>query len=68
MNGVSGRGISRGVSAIGAPNVQQDDHTRGYAITTAILRLAQAAAPGEAAANTISGTPDDGPGRDRQLR
>ncbi|MFM9371474.1 polysaccharide lyase 8 family protein [Streptomyces sp. Da 82-17] len=49
MDGVSGRAISRGLTA-GDPNgVQQDDHLRGHAVIGSVLVLAQGASPAEAA-------------------
>ncbi|GAA3047406.1 polysaccharide lyase 8 family protein [Streptomyces roseofulvus] len=40
MDGVSGRGISRGVQKNDPLRIQQDDHTRGHAVVSDILRLA----------------------------
>lgn len=42
MDGVSGRAISRGLTAHGG-RVQQDDHLRGHAILASIVLLGQAA-------------------------
>ncbi|MFI0924086.1 polysaccharide lyase family 8 super-sandwich domain-containing protein [Streptomyces sp. NPDC021012] len=52
MDGVSGRGISRGVSSSDPSMIQQDDHTRGQGIVSDILRLATSglASPAQSAA------------------
>ncbi|MDG4859740.1 polysaccharide lyase 8 family protein [Streptomyces sp. T-3] len=49
MDGVSGRAISRGLTATDVLKIQQDDHLRGHAIIGSILVLAQGASPAEAA-------------------
>ncbi|THA56674.1 polysaccharide lyase 8 family protein [Streptomyces sp. A1136] len=49
MDAVSGRAISRGVSALDARHVQQDDHGRGHAVLAAILLLAEGAGSAERA-------------------
>ncbi|MER5878004.1 polysaccharide lyase 8 family protein [Streptomyces sp. NPDC060235] len=43
MDGVSGRAVSRGVSAADAQHVQQDDHLRGHPILASIVLLGQGA-------------------------
>ncbi|MEU6890435.1 polysaccharide lyase 8 family protein [Streptomyces sp. NPDC046557] len=43
MDAVSGRAVSRGVSAMDARQIQQDDHGRGHAVLAAILLLAEGA-------------------------
>ncbi|MGW5178016.1 polysaccharide lyase 8 family protein [Streptomyces sp. NPDC004082] len=43
MDGVSGRAISRGLSASDAKQIQQDDHVRGHAILASIVLLGQGA-------------------------
>ncbi|MFI8912737.1 polysaccharide lyase family 8 super-sandwich domain-containing protein [Streptomyces sp. NPDC053513] len=52
MDGVSGRGISRGVSNSDPLKIQQDDHTRGQGVVSDILRLATSglASPAQSAA------------------
>ncbi|UGY94307.1 polysaccharide lyase 8 family protein [Streptomyces gobiensis] len=47
MDGVSGRAISRGLSAGDPRQVQQDDHVRGHAIIASIALLAGAASSAE---------------------
>ncbi|WP_245563446.1 polysaccharide lyase 8 family protein [Longispora albida] len=47
MDGVSGRGSSRGVSAGDPLQLQHDDHRRGHGIVNGILVLAEAASPAE---------------------
>ncbi|MDI3405314.1 polysaccharide lyase 8 family protein [Streptomyces cavernicola] len=49
MDGVSGRAISRGLSAGDPSGVQQDDHLRGHAVIGSVLVLAQGASAAEAA-------------------
>ncbi|NUT36878.1 MAG: polysaccharide lyase 8 family protein [Hamadaea sp.] len=49
MDGVSGRGISRGLNAGDPLQIPQDDHTRGHGILSGILTLAQAASATERA-------------------
>ncbi|WP_309056355.1 polysaccharide lyase family 8 super-sandwich domain-containing protein, partial [Streptomyces sp.] len=50
MDGQSGRAISRGVKAADNPlGIQQDDHTRGHAVISGLLLLAEAAPAGQAA-------------------
>lgn len=49
MDAVSGRAISRGVSALDARQIQQDDHGRGHAVLAAILLLAEGAGSAERA-------------------
>lgn len=46
MDGVSGRAISRGVQNSDPLLVQQDEHTRGHAILSDILRLADGGSAG----------------------
>ncbi|MGW7265007.1 polysaccharide lyase 8 family protein [Streptomyces sp. NPDC054842] len=43
MDGVSGRAISRGLSASDAKQIQQDDHLRGHSILASIVLLGQGA-------------------------
>ncbi|MFC9392766.1 polysaccharide lyase family 8 super-sandwich domain-containing protein [Streptomyces sp. NPDC057027] len=52
MDGVSGRGISRGVSNSDPLKIQQDDHIRGQGVVSDILRLATSglASPAQSAA------------------
>ncbi|MFJ9824843.1 polysaccharide lyase family 8 super-sandwich domain-containing protein [Streptomyces sp. NPDC101160] len=45
MDGVSGRAISRGVQNSDSLHIQQDDHTRGHAVVSDILRLAASGTP-----------------------
>lgn len=47
MDGVSGRAVSRGVSASDAQHVQQDDHLRGHPILASIVLLGQGASSTE---------------------
>jgi len=47
MDGVSGRAISRGVSATDARQIQQDDHLRGHPILASIVLLGQSASATE---------------------
>ncbi|MFF7077978.1 polysaccharide lyase 8 family protein [Streptomyces lavendulae] len=47
MDCVSGRAVSRGLTALDARQVQQDDHTRGHALLAGILLLAEGAGPAE---------------------
>ncbi|MEW2167686.1 polysaccharide lyase 8 family protein [Streptomyces sp. NPDC007084] len=47
MDGVSGRAISRGVSAADPQGVQQDDHLRGHPILASIVLLGQGASSTE---------------------
>lgn len=47
MDGVSGRGISRGLSVSDPLQIQQDDHRRGHGIINSILLLAEAASTNE---------------------
>jgi hyaluronate lyase len=47
MDGVSGRAISRGVSATDAKQLQQDDHLRGHPILASIVLLGQSASATE---------------------
>lgn len=49
MDGVSGRAVSRGLTAGDVLNVQQDDHLRGHAVIGSVLVLAQGASSAEAA-------------------
>ncbi|MDI3417511.1 polysaccharide lyase 8 family protein [Streptomyces luteolus] len=49
MDGVSGRAISRGLTAGDPLGVQQDDHLRGHAVIGSVLVLAQGASAAEAA-------------------
>ncbi|MBA2945893.1 polysaccharide lyase family 8 super-sandwich domain-containing protein [Streptomyces himalayensis] len=50
MDGQSGRAISRGIKSAGNPlGIQQDDHTRGHAMISGLLLLAEAASAEEAA-------------------
>ncbi|MGW0363711.1 polysaccharide lyase 8 family protein [Streptomyces sp. NPDC002990] len=43
MDGVSGRAVSRGLTAADPRQVQQDDHVRGHAVLAGILLLAEGA-------------------------
>ncbi|MFD4414670.1 polysaccharide lyase 8 family protein [Streptomyces sp. NPDC058476] len=43
MDGVSGRAVSRGLSASDAKQIQQDDHLRGHPILASIVLLGQGA-------------------------
>jgi hyaluronate lyase len=47
MDGVSGRAISRGLSASDAKQIQQDDHLRGHPILASIVLLGQGASSTE---------------------
>ncbi|WP_189189761.1 polysaccharide lyase 8 family protein [Streptomyces albiflavescens] len=47
MDGVSGRAISRGLSASDAKQIQQDDHLRGHPILASIVLLGQGASSAE---------------------
>ncbi|MFG2449406.1 polysaccharide lyase 8 family protein [Streptomyces sp. NPDC048512] len=47
MDGVSGRAVSRGVSASDPRHVQQDDHLRGHPILASIVLLGQGASSTE---------------------
>ncbi|MFE0675703.1 polysaccharide lyase 8 family protein [Streptomyces sp. NPDC058867] len=47
MDGVSGRAVSRGLSASDTQQVQQDDHLRGHPILASILLLGQGASATE---------------------
>ncbi|AZP22084.1 lyase [Streptomyces aquilus] len=47
MDGVSGRAISRGVSATDAKQIQQNDHLRGHPILASIVLLGQSASATE---------------------
>ncbi|MCS0602623.1 polysaccharide lyase 8 family protein [Streptomyces sp. LP11] len=47
MDGVSGRAVSRGVSAADPDAVQQDDHLRGHPILASIVLLGQGASAAE---------------------
>ncbi|WP_330309499.1 MULTISPECIES: polysaccharide lyase 8 family protein [unclassified Streptomyces] len=47
MDGVSGRAISRGLSASDAKQIQQDDHRRGHPILASIVLLGQGASSTE---------------------
>ncbi|SOE07051.1 hyaluronate lyase [Streptomyces sp. Ag109_G2-15] len=47
MDGVSGRAISRGLSASDPKQVQQDDHLRGHPILASIVLLGQGASAAE---------------------
>lgn len=47
MDGVSGRAISRGLSASDAKQIQQDDHLRGHPILASIVLLGQGASAAE---------------------
>ncbi|MFF0287016.1 polysaccharide lyase 8 family protein [Streptomyces sp. NPDC005262] len=47
MDGVSGRAISRGITASDARNIQQDDHLRGHPILASIVLLGQGASAAE---------------------
>lgn len=49
MDGVSGRGISRGLQAADPYQLQQDDHRRGHAIINSILVLGESASASERA-------------------
>lgn len=49
MDGVSGRGISRGLTASDPLQIPQDDHVRGHGILGGILTLAEAASATERA-------------------
>ncbi|HEX6683174.1 MAG TPA: polysaccharide lyase 8 family protein, partial [Candidatus Limnocylindrales bacterium] len=49
MDGVSGRGISRGISASDPLAIQHDDHRRGHPIVDSVLLLAAAASATERA-------------------
>ncbi|MFI8239628.1 polysaccharide lyase 8 family protein [Streptomyces sp. NPDC085866] len=47
MDGVSGRAISRGLSASDPKQIQQDDHLRGHPILASIVLLGQGASAAE---------------------
>ncbi|MFI8529235.1 polysaccharide lyase 8 family protein [Streptomyces aquilus] len=47
MDGVSGRAISRGVSATDSKQIQQNDHLRGHPILASIVLLGQSASATE---------------------
>ncbi|MFJ3583137.1 polysaccharide lyase 8 family protein [Streptomyces sp. NPDC090127] len=47
MDGVSGRGMSRGVSATDPQRVQADDHLRGHSILASVVLLGQGASAAE---------------------
>ncbi|MFD5794487.1 polysaccharide lyase 8 family protein [Streptomyces diastatochromogenes] len=47
MDGVSGRAVSRGLSASDPKQVQQDDHLRGHPILASIVLLGQGASAAE---------------------
>lgn len=47
MDGVSGRAVSRGLSASDAKQIQQDDHLRGHPILASIVLLGQGASSTE---------------------
>ncbi|QNP66762.1 polysaccharide lyase 8 family protein [Streptomyces genisteinicus] len=47
MDGVSGRGISRGVMLSDPRGIQQDDHTRGHGILASVVLLAEGASGAE---------------------
>ncbi|MGW3690007.1 polysaccharide lyase 8 family protein [Streptomyces sp. NPDC005125] len=47
MDGVSGRAVSRGISASDARSIQQDDHLRGHPILASIVLLGQGASAAE---------------------
>lgn len=49
MDGVSGRGISRGISALDPLQLQSDDHRRGHGLINSILVLAEGASTTERA-------------------
>ncbi|MGW0731649.1 polysaccharide lyase 8 family protein [Streptomyces sp. NPDC002851] len=49
MDNVSGRAISRGLTATDVRRIQQDDHARGHGVIGSILVLAQGASEAEAA-------------------
>ncbi|GAA5018327.1 polysaccharide lyase 8 family protein [Streptomyces siamensis] len=49
MDGVSGRAVSRGLSASDAKHIQQDDHLRGHPILASIVLLGQGASSTESA-------------------
>ncbi|CCK25337.1 hyaluronidase [Streptomyces davaonensis JCM 4913] len=49
MDGVSGRAISRGLSASDSKQIQQDDHLRGHPILASIVLLGQGASTTESA-------------------
>ncbi|MGY0235289.1 polysaccharide lyase 8 family protein [Longispora urticae] len=49
MDGVSGRGISRGIGALDPLGLQHDDHRRGHGIINAILLLGEGASATERA-------------------
>ncbi|MGW7101021.1 polysaccharide lyase 8 family protein [Streptomyces sp. NPDC054838] len=49
MDAVSGRAVSRGLSALDARPIQQDDHARGHAVLAGILLLAEGASGAERA-------------------
>ncbi|GAA2631979.1 polysaccharide lyase 8 family protein [Actinomadura fulvescens] len=49
MDGVSGRGISRGVAASDTARIRDDDHVRGHAVIANIVLLSGAASTAEAA-------------------
>ncbi|MFJ9820178.1 polysaccharide lyase 8 family protein [Streptomyces sp. NPDC101151] len=49
MDGVSGRAISRGLSAADPKQIQQDDHLRGHPILASIVLLGQGASAAERA-------------------
>ncbi|WP_326606917.1 polysaccharide lyase 8 family protein [Streptomyces sp. NBC_01800] len=47
MDGVSGRAVSRGISASDARSIQQDDHLRSHPILASIVLLGQGASAAE---------------------
>lgn len=47
MDGVSGRAVSRGLSAADTKQIQQNDHLRGHPILASIVLLGQSASAGE---------------------
>ncbi|MBG6134356.1 polysaccharide lyase 8 family protein [Longispora fulva] len=49
MDGVTGRGISRGIATLDPLRIQGDDHRRGHSVINGILVLADAASPAERA-------------------
>ncbi|WP_412543192.1 polysaccharide lyase 8 family protein [Longispora sp. K20-0274] len=49
MDGVTGRGISRGIATLDPLQLQGDDHRRGHGVINGILVLADAASPAERA-------------------
>lgn len=49
MDGVSGRGISRGIMLSDPRGIQQDDHTRGHGILASVVLLAEGASSAERA-------------------